>query len=66
MSIKIENASYVYNKGMSIETLALDNINLKIGNQKFIAITGYMKYNTFVYKNLINYLSFGRGALVGK
>ena len=58
MSIKIENASYVYNKGMSIETLALDNINLKIEKGEFVGIIGHTGSGKSTLIQLFNGLEF--------
>lgn len=41
MSIKIENACYVYGQGTSTQTQALKNVNLKIEKGEFIGIIGH-------------------------
>lgn len=41
MSIKIENLSYIYNKGTAYELKALDNINLELPDNQFIGIIGH-------------------------
>ncbi len=41
MSLKLENVSYVYEPGTSMETKALCNINLEIKEGEFIAIIGH-------------------------
>lgn len=41
MSIVVENLSYIYMKGTPFEKLALDNINLKIGDGEFAGIIGH-------------------------
>ncbi len=38
--VRTENLSYVYNKGMPDETLALDNIDLSINEGEFIGVIG--------------------------
>lgn len=41
MSIKIENLTHIYNKGLSYETVALDNVSLKIEDREFVGIIGH-------------------------
>lgn len=41
MSIKIENVSYIYMEGTPFEKVALDNVNLEIKDNEFIAIIGH-------------------------
>ncbi len=41
MSIIVENLSYIYMKGTPFEKLALDDINLKIGDGEFAGIIGH-------------------------
>lgn len=41
MSIKIENLTHIYNKGLSYETVALDNVSLKIEDKEFVGIIGH-------------------------
>ena len=41
MSIKIENACYVYGQGTSTQTQALKNVNLKIEKGEFIGLIGH-------------------------
>ncbi|MDO4481983.1 MAG: ATP-binding cassette domain-containing protein, partial [Bacillota bacterium] len=41
MSIKIENLTHIYNKGLSYETVALDNVSLKIEDGEFVGIIGH-------------------------
>ena len=41
MSLKLENVSYIYEKGTTSETAAIKNINLEIEKGEFIAIIGH-------------------------
>lgn len=41
MSLKLENVSYIYEKGTSSETAAIKNINLEIQKGEFVAIIGH-------------------------
>lgn len=41
MSIQINNLSYIYNEGMPYETVALDDVNLFIGDGEFVGIIGH-------------------------
>ena len=41
MSIKIENLKHVYMPGSPFEKIALDNINLKIEDNEFVALIGH-------------------------
>ncbi len=41
MAIKIENVSYVYDKGSPFETKALDNVTLDISQGEFIGLIGH-------------------------
>ena len=41
MSIKLENVSYVYEKGTSTEYAALKNVDLEIEKGEFVAIIGH-------------------------
>lgn len=41
MSIKIENLTHIYNKGLSYETVALDNVSLTIEDREFVGIIGH-------------------------
>lgn len=41
MSLKLENVSYIYGKGMTTETKALKHINLEIEKGEFVAIIGH-------------------------
>ncbi len=41
MSIKIENLTHIYNKGLSYETVALDNVSFTIEDGEFVAIIGH-------------------------
>ncbi len=38
--VRTENLSFIYNKGMPDETLALDNVNLSINEGEFIGVIG--------------------------
>lgn len=39
--IEIENLTHIYNKNTPFESIALDNINLKIGTNEFIGLIGH-------------------------
>lgn len=41
MGLKLENVSYIYEKGTSSETAAIKNINLEIDKGEFVAIIGH-------------------------
>lgn len=41
MSIRIENLTHIYNKGLSYETVALDNVSLTIEDKEFVGIIGH-------------------------
>ena len=41
MSLKLENVSYIYEKGTSQETAAIKNVDLKINKGEFVAIIGH-------------------------
>lgn len=41
MSIKIENLTHIYHEGMPYETIALDNIDIEIGDTEFTAVIGH-------------------------
>lgn len=41
MSLKLKNVSYIYGAGTSTETKALNNINLEINKNEFVAIIGH-------------------------
>ena len=41
MSLKLENVSYIYEKGTTSETAAIKNVNLEIEKGEFIAIIGH-------------------------
>ncbi len=41
MSIKIENLTHIYNKGLSYETVALDNVSFTIEDGEFVAVIGH-------------------------
>ena len=41
MSLKLENVSYIYEKGTTSETAAIKNINLEINKGEFVAIIGH-------------------------
>ena len=40
MSLKLENVSYIYEKGTSQETAAIKNVDLEINKGEFVAIIG--------------------------
>ena len=41
MSLKLENVSYIYEKGTSQETAAIKNVDLEINKGEFVAIIGH-------------------------
>lgn len=41
MQIKLDNTSYIYNKGNKFEKRALDQINLEINQGEFIGLIGH-------------------------
>ena len=41
MSIQVENLTYIYNRGMAYETVALDNVSFTIQDGEFIGIIGH-------------------------
>ena len=41
MSLKLENVSYIYEKGTSQETAAIKNVDLEINTGEFVAIIGH-------------------------
>ncbi|MDO4842861.1 MAG: energy-coupling factor transporter ATPase [Phoenicibacter congonensis] len=41
MSIRIENLTHIYNKGLSYETVALDHVSLTIEDGEFVGIIGH-------------------------
>ena len=41
MSIRIENLTHIYNKGLSYETVALDGVSLTIEDKEFVGIIGH-------------------------
>ena len=41
MSIRIENLTHIYNKGLSYETVALDDVSLTIEDREFVGIIGH-------------------------
>lgn len=41
MSLKLKNVSYIYGAGTSTETKALNNINLEIDKDEFVAVIGH-------------------------
>lgn len=41
MSLKLENVSYIYEKGTSQETVAVKNVDLEINKGEFVAIIGH-------------------------
>ena len=41
MQIKLENVSYIYNKGNKFEKRALDRISLEINQGEFIGLIGH-------------------------
>ena len=41
MSIKIENLTHIYNKGMSFESIALDDISMEIKTGDFVGLIGH-------------------------
>ena len=40
MSIKVENLTHIYNKGMPEETVALDNVSFEIHDGEFVGVIG--------------------------
>lgn len=43
MSLKLENVSYIYEKGTSQETAAIKNVDLEINKGEFVAIIGHTR-----------------------
>lgn len=41
MSIKVENLTHIYNKGMPEETVALDNVSFEIHDGEFVGVIGH-------------------------
>lgn len=41
MSINIENLTHIYNRGLSYETIALDNVSFTINDGEFVGIIGH-------------------------
>lgn len=41
MSIKVENLTHVYNKGLAYETIAVDDVSFEIGDGEFVGIIGH-------------------------
>ena len=53
MSLKLENVSYIYEKGTSQETAAIKNVDLEINKGEFVAIIGHTGSgkSTLIQKN---------------
>lgn len=54
MQITFENVNFIYNKGTNEEVKALDNINLSIGGDSFIAVIGSTGSGKSTFIQLLN------------